>query len=496
MRWNRKRGAALGLTLLVAVGAALLRAPSWQQQRLSVYTPKERYSIEVFERDGREYVDLLDLLRPLGRVGAIHEKKQWRVEFGEIRGEFTEGKNTGQFAGSVVKLGSKFAAEGNRPLIPAEDAAPLISRALDMRVDDHESARRIFVGDVATRFTVELRKGEVSELVLNFSEPVHPEILAGQDGLKLDFTGDPLVSRQKKFRFDDKEIGTVTFSEVNGAAVVIITGAGRLLAEAGGDGKTLMVRRDPNQPVIPIGRGPVVQAAPQPPASLSGLPPGQDSTSALAPLVRAPVVLPPLPPPGVRPRFLVIVDAAHGGDERGAMLASDIEEKHVVLALARRLRQELTARGVQSAMVREYDVTVPMEARAVLANASHAAVYLSLHAGAEGHGVRLYTSMLAPAAPERGLFLPWETAQAGYVERSRMLAGAVNGEMEKQKITALSTAAPLRPLNNVAAAAIAVELVPRDADIRTLESPAYQQAVAAALAQAVAAARAGLEQTP
>jgi N-acetylmuramoyl-L-alanine amidase len=137
-----------------------------------------------------------------------------------------------------------------------------------------------------------------------------------------------------------------------------------------------------------------------------------------------------------------------------------------------------------------------MEARAVLANASHAAVYLTLHAGAEGRGVRLYTSMLTPTAPERGLFLPWETAQAGFVERSRMLAGAVNGEMEKQKIAVLSTAAPLRPLNNIAAAAIAVELAPRDGDVRTLESASYQQTVAVALAQAVAAARVGLEQNP
>ncbi|HSA92461.1 MAG TPA: N-acetylmuramoyl-L-alanine amidase [Terriglobales bacterium] len=486
----------MALTLLVAVGAAMLRAPSWQQQRLSVYTPKARYSIEVLERDGRQYVDLLELLRPLGRVGAVHEKKLWKVEFGEIRGEFTEGKNTGLFAGSVVKLESKFAAEGNRPLIPVEDAARLISRALDLRVDDHEAGRRIFAGNVATRFTAELRKGETSELVLSFSEPVHPEILAGQDGLRLDFANDPLVSQQKKFRFDDKTIGAVTFSEVNGAAVLIITGSGRLLAEAGGDGKTLIVRRDPNQPVMALGRAPEIRAAPEPPASLSGLPPGQDSTAALSPLVQAPIVLPPLPPPGVRPRFLVIVDAAHGGEERGALLASDLEEKHVVLALARRLRQELAARGVQSAMVREYDVTLPMEARAVLANASHAAVYLTLHAGAEGRGVRLYTSMLTPTAPERSLFLPWETAQAGYVERSRMLAGAVNGEMEKQKIAVLKTAAPLRPLNNIAAAAIAVELAPRDGDVRTLESASYQQAVAVALAQAVAAARVGLEQTP
>src|SRR5438045_3636642 len=49
---------------------------------------------------------------------------------------------------------------------------------------------------------------------------------------------------------------------------------------------------------------------------------------------------PMTPPP---PRPLVIIDPAHGGSESGAVLNPLILEKDVTLALARRLRQDLSA---------------------------------------------------------------------------------------------------------------------------------------------------------
>ena len=107
-----------------------------------------------------------------------------------------------------------------------------------------------------------------------------------------------------------------------------------------------------------------------------------------------------LPSAVARARFLVVVDASHGGPERGAALSNEIAEKDVTLALARRLRNELQLRGVQTVMVRENDADVALDDRAVLANTSHATVYVTLHAAVLGSGVRIYTSMLAPAEAE------------------------------------------------------------------------------------------------
>ena len=49
--------------------------------------------------------------------------------------------------------------------------------------------------------------------------------------------------------------------------------------------------------------------------------------------------------------------------------------------------------------------------------------------------------------------------------------------------------APLRPLNNITTAAIAIEIAPPGSDISRLNSAAYQQPIAAAVAAGVADAR-------
>jgi N-acetylmuramoyl-L-alanine amidase len=192
----------------------------------------------------------------------------------------------------------------------------------------------------------------------------------------------------------------------------------------------------------------------------------------------------------------VVVDASHGGPERGAALSNEVAEKDVTLALARRVRNELQLRGVQTVMVRENDAEVALDDRAVLANTSHAAVYITLHAAVLGRGVRIYTSLLAPAESDPATFLPWETAQAPHVESSRALSSAVAAELGKKRIAAASLAAPVRPLNNVTAAAIAVEVTPPAGDVRSINSASYQQQVAVAVATAVWQARLQMEPAP
>jgi hypothetical protein len=56
-------------------------------------------------------------------------------------------------------------------------------------------------------------------------------------------------------------------------------------------------------------------------------------------------------------------------------------------------------------------------------------------------------------------------------------------------VAARSLDAPLRPLNNVAAAAVAIEIAPSADKISDLYSPAYQQMVAEAVAAGVDAVR-------
>jgi len=61
--------------------------------------------------------------------------------------------------------------------------------------------------------------------------------------------------------------------------------------------------------------------------------------------------------------------------------------------------------------------------------------------------------------------------------------------MQKRQIPVRTLATPLRPLNNVIGAAIAVEVAPQGSDSSQLTAPDYQQLVTSAVATAIAATR-------
>ena len=196
---------------------------------------------------------------------------------------------------------------------------------------------------------------------------------------------------------------------------------------------------------------------------------------------------------------MVLLDAGHGGEERGAALSEHLAEKDVTLALARRLRTELQNRGVSSFLLRDSDSTISPDQRAIAANGVHASLYIALHAGTLGRGVRIYTSVLAPQPPSAASsFVPWETAQAGYVVSSRKLAAAILDQFNRQNadVPAELLPAPVRPLNNISSPALAIEVPPQHSVAETLGDATYQQSLATALAAAIAGVKPQLGGTP
>ncbi|MGZ4833253.1 MAG: N-acetylmuramoyl-L-alanine amidase, partial [Terriglobales bacterium] len=134
------------------------------------------------------------------------------------------------------------------------------------------------------------------------------------------------------------------------------------------------------------------------------------------------------------------------------------------------------------------DISLTSDQRASLANAARPLVFLTLHAGSVGTGVRVYTAQLGESVPRPGSFLPWDTAQGAFLEGSRALAGSVVAEIAKRTIPVGSAPVLLRPLNNVSATAIALELMPPASDVGGLMSVNYQQSVCAAIADGIVAA--------
>lgn len=207
----------------------------------------------------------------------------------------------------------------------------------------------------------------------------------------------------------------------------------------------------------------------------------------------------PMPAPAIahsQPAFFVMIDPGHGGDDQGAVFRQKLVEKDITLALARRLKTELQERGIPAHLAREGDTTVSLDQRAQAANEQHASVYVALHAGMPSGGVRVYAPALVSSQPPSGKFLVWENAQANSLLRSQELAQKIAGELNKKNVAATRSASPVRPLNNVAAPAVAVELTPDPENIQGMTSQKYQTTVAAAIAAGIAQLRPQWEGQP
>ena len=205
-------------------------------------------------------------------------------------------------------------------------------------------------------------------------------------------------------------------------------------------------------------------------------------------LPTVPTIPAPAPPPGVQPpRFLVVIDAAHGGNDIGARIGDGIQEKDVTLGLAGRLRSTLRARGVDVVMTRTADLNLAAANRAEDANHAQASACLTIHATATGSGVHLYTSSLTPAANER--FLAWGTAQAAYVTQSMKLESEIDTALAHAAIPVTLGKASVAPMDSIACPEVAVELAPlvggHVTSAKALTDVSYQKTVVDAVAAAL-----------
>ena len=66
----RYRVLSTGYWLLLATVRFSAAAPPADEKHVSVYSPVATYTLPVLDRAGHEYVGLLELLEPLGRVSS------------------------------------------------------------------------------------------------------------------------------------------------------------------------------------------------------------------------------------------------------------------------------------------------------------------------------------------------------------------------------------------------------------------------------------------
>jgi N-acetylmuramoyl-L-alanine amidase len=219
-------------------------------------------------------------------------------------------------------------------------------------------------------------------------------------------------------------------------------------------------------------------------------------------------------------RPIVMIDPGHGGRDPGTESASGVEEKDIALQIALRLRSALIARGVDARLTRSADAFIPLDERTRIANAAGADLFVSIHLNsspdAATTGIETYylnnttdraTIRLArmengvaggysaPGGPDlhyiltdlRQQYKANESASlARMIEAATVADAAAETGIRVNELGAKQ--GPFYVLVGALMPAVLVEcgFLSNPSETRLLQSPAYQQAIADGIAQAVA----------
>jgi N-acetylmuramoyl-L-alanine amidase len=488
---------------LIFVCVLLLGTALFAQETrwITVYAPQANYQVDIVEREGADYVGLTDLMEPLGRLETRVDAGKLTLVFNGHSAEFLEGRRQYTTGNSGrLELGTNFAIVDGRGYVPLASVPQLLYRLAGQSAELHISSRRLFIGGAQMHFTAELRHAP-TRLVFTFPAPVNPSTVIERNRVRLFFRREAVVgSNADNISYRDPFVLSTVYTEsAEGAEITVNVAQPGKVTLGEGNRSVIIAQAAPDAPPPPVtapapatAKSPARPAAPA--ATSPAASPAAPPASQAAP---APVAEQAAPAPE-RGRPFVVLDAAHGGQDTGVLLTDSLVEKHFTLAVAQKMQKELEAHGVKVLLIRPADESPNWNQRAQAANIAHATLYISLHGSTMGHGVRIYTAVIPGAQPgpnARG-FLPWEAAQVPFLAQSRLAAEGLSAECNSRHLPVRLSAAPLRPLNSVTSAAVAVELAPLGSSPNEMGTEAYQKKVASALAAGVLALHGRLEVAP
>lgn len=108
--------------------------------------------------------------------------------------------------------------------------------------------------------------------------------------------------------------------------------------------------------------------------------------------------------PTGRSSSIIVIDAGHGGHDRGGIPGQRVAEKTMTLDVAQRLRTILNANGYRTIMTRDSDVFISLPGRVAAANRYRDAIFVCIHfnsatrRGANGIETYFYSSQSLPLA--------------------------------------------------------------------------------------------------
>src|SRR3982074_794944 len=132
---------ALAAAVLVASTPSLYSAPAGKS--ISIYSNAANYSLPVLERNGDEYIGLLEVFEPLGAVTAKAGGSHWKFRYYDVESDFIAGKTRARIHGSDFDLPASFLLENGRGLVPLSCLGALMPRILGGPVTFNQASRRL-----------------------------------------------------------------------------------------------------------------------------------------------------------------------------------------------------------------------------------------------------------------------------------------------------------------------------------------------------------------
>ena len=229
---------------------------------------------------------------------------------------------------------------------------------------------------------------------------------------------------------------------------------------------------------------------------------------------------------------LVVIDAGHGGEDVGARGPGGVYEKHVTLAIARRLADTLNSTpGLRAILTRDGDFFIPLHERYKIAEKVKADLFVSIHCNSSrrrgrGSGTEVYFLSLkgatdqadqdladvenaadlvggvAPQAEDDVVNVLYEVRRSSMLERSQLLAETLLDHMAAdRRVEARGIKqAGFAVLKSVEFPSALVEtaFINNPREVRLLKDPVFQIRMAGQLATGIRAyfAKAGVTLTP
>ena len=480
--------------MLAAMGALLWSPRTMRSDNFMIYQPESRAAIPLQVIDQVSYVPLLPALNAVGKVGAIQEKRDsLKVWFGEVEIEVRSNDKRVRLGKARLELTQPVRKPGSQWLVPVEFLSMSLPRLTQQPVEYKAGANRIFIGDVRP-LSLALRlepKGEGTRITIQLSEKVSVRTTSTNGKWHVYLGEKPVQPSDPAYRFQDPNISEIRFDDQDGLPKLIITpaaGGMNFVPTIAEGGKVLFADILKPAPVVePVAPGGPEQAQ----VSTPTLPGAPGATSPESEIPGTPG--PPLP--------VIVLDAAHGGEDTGARGRDGVLEKDIAAQLASRVRLALIAgRKFRIQLTRAGDVNPPFEQRETTANMARPVAFLSFHAGNLGNTtprvvVFSYRSVQADAAQPPALLIPWNEVHRFHAEQSQRLAQMLQARLAQVPGLAADppVEAPVRSLRSIDCPAVAIELGSLNPaqDSGALTSVALQQQIATAIVAGLEGFRTG-----